>query len=289
MACTLVGELRSKRYRLTPSADQAERAFIVRSDNKSDEGTAAIAACGVSRKDAHPTNSSLLAIEFSAEQDGDAWWKWTVTVRYSKPESDEELNPLNRDPQISYSTESVTVAAVADVDTSTGDPDGAITSSAGEPYDPPPETEIEIQIISITRNEAAAFSVDTFYDYQGAVNSNSFTFGDLTIPVALCKLRSTIGPAQSWVDPDTFVTTNYREVNYTLAINPLGWDITILDAGTYWNDSGDIKKFLDEFSEPYIGLLDGSGGKLTSGSAVFRTFNSKKRLSFVPLSLPSGP
>lgn len=295
MAGTLINELRGRQYGAVLNSNKATRKFQVRSDDQTDDGPDLMdgSVAGLPEYgDAHPKNANLFATRLEAAQDSEAWWLWVITIKYEQPQfnGEEQTPPLSRTARISYETEILMIAAVADRNTTTGAVEDVVGSSAGEPFDPAPEEELEILIINVQRWEAPGFSVATFYDYNGAVNSAAFTWGDQTIGVAEAKLRMRIGPEETYINPADNTTEAYREYNYQIAVSPLGWDLVVLDRGTYYKDGSNIKKFLDDFSEPYVGLLDGSGGALASGGTpVFRTFNTRKRRAFASLSLPAGP
>ena len=286
----LLGEKSGRNYGAAVDGDTASRIFLVRSNNRNDHGTEILFTPGIPLPyDYHPTNPTLRALQLDADQDSGVWWKWTVTVEYTKPEDDEDENPLNRDPEITFATESFMVAVVAEANQSTGNPEGAIANSAGEPLDPPPETEEDILIVNITRNETnEPFSVVQFYNFTNSLNSDSFTFGDATFQPGQVKLRITIGKREEYVDQNQDITY-YRSVSYMIAANPRGWDLDYLDQGSYYKD-GDTEKPFEVEGERTVGLLDGSGGKLADGAmAIFLNKKIKKRVAFSTLNLPAGP
>lgn len=290
---TLIARLKGRTYDVTPDSRTAVRAFVVRSASITEAEPLIISAVGIAYGTPHPNNANIFAREFSAQQDEKVWWKWVVTITYNRPDLEEDSggdineNPLDREPDISYNTESITVAARGEVDSS-GTITKALVNSAKEPYDPPPEEELEILVINIVRWEAPNFSLDQYYDYQNAVNDNSFTFGDKTIDQGEAKIRIRIGPTETYTDPDDNLI-QYRQYEYTLAVSPIGWDIEILDWGTFYLSGGNAISFRDTDNQEF-GLLDGSGGKLGSGaSPVYNKWENKRRVSFAALNLPAGP
>ena len=284
----LLGEDRARKY----ATESRERAFLVKAANQSEYAEDVAAVVPVDYGDAHPRNAGFYAKEINAEQDPGCWWKWIVTVIYARKEGQEdpatnpEDNPLFRDPEITVDTETITIAARGEVDAG-GVLTKAIATSAGEPYDPAPEEEIEILLINITRWELPNFSMAQYFDYQNTVNDASFIFGDYTIEEGHCKIRTRIGKRETHVANDG-TETEFRVYEYSLAVSPLSWDIELLDFGTYYKDGSEVKKFLDEGKE--FGLLDGAGGKLADGAdPEYNKWQNKRRVDFGPLALPSGP
>ena len=293
----LLGEIPGRTFGGTIDSRTAQRKFKVRAQLQSEDGPDIYGAAGVpAYGDAHPKNPFMFATGFDAVQDSKTWWLWIVTVKYETPgredaENNVEDNPLLRLPQINYDTETIMVAALGEVDATTGDVTKAVVTSAGEPYDPPPEEELDILMISITRWETPVFSLSQYRQFQNAVNDAAFTFGDLTIAIGEAKLRIRIGPTENKIMPDES-RLYYRQVDYVIAVNDLGWDLSALDWGTYYIDgSGNKVNFKDDPAEgTEFGLLDGSGGKLSTGAAeFFNTWKNKKRANFAVLALPSGP
>ena len=296
----LKNEMMGRNGGLSKDGSNAKRKFLVIAQSKTEYGPDMVAVAGMpDYNDFHPRFAGLYAKEYSWTQDSKVWWKWIVTVTYKQLEPGDKEdptenpfdNPLDRDPEIGVDTQTIMVAAKGEVDATTGAPTEGITTSAGEPYDPTPEEELEILVVSITRWDLPGFSIQTYKDYQNSVNDASFTFGDLTIEEGQAKVRIRINPKEFWVSPDDGSTIPFRQFDITLAISELTWDLELLDWGTYYIDSGGkIKRFLDDTEPREFGLLDGFGGKLGTGAAeVFNTFKNKKRVDFAPLALPSGP
>lgn len=293
------GENMARRSSISKDNMTATREFTVISTSQTEYGPSIVAVVPVSYKSGHPAYAGLFAMFFDPKQDRKCWWKWTVTVKYVRLESSQNQDPtenpfespLDREPETSVDTQTIMVAARGETD-SGGNLIKAIATSAGEPYDPPPEEELEIQLIFITRWELPSFSMTTYYQYQNAVNLTSFTFGDLTINEGYAKIRIRIGKKEYWVSPDDGTTIPYRQYDYILAVSPLSWDIELLDWGSYYiNGSGQIVRFLDDSDGAReFGLLDGSGGKLALGDpGVYNKWKNKVRVEFSTLSLPTGP
>lgn len=147
-----------------------------------------------------------------------------------------------------------------------------ITTSAGEPFDPPVTITKSRPIIVFTRNEPN-FSVAFKVRYENTVNK---------------LLWSGLQPRQAWlrsiratnhVQKSSTVGVadiHYYRVEYTFALRAETWDLMLLDIGSYyvdWSTGSAIKKAfkVEGTGEPRLGLLDHSnpdepGKKLASDS-----------------------
>lgn len=292
----LYGEDLGRKYSVDKDTREADRQFKVIAETRAEDADDILLVCGVAYGDLHPRAPAIYAKKFSASQDSKVWWKWTVTVKYVKLESENEdpdnnplENPLDRPPDISIDTESIMVAARGEVD-ATGATVKAILTSAGEPFDPVPEEEMEILLISITQWELPSFSMALYYSYQNAVNNAAFNFGDLSIAEGQAKLRIRVGKREYFVAPDDGTVIPFRQFDYVIAVSPLGWDLELLDWGSYYLVDGKQRRFMEDKDKREMGLLDGSGGKLPLASAEhFLNFKNKKRVNFAALNLPTGP
>lgn len=291
---------------LTSDDITSRRTFIVIAESRAESDFDILNATGfpVRYGDLHPRNAGVFALDFSVSQDSKHWNKWTVEVGYKRPEESQDAennpddNPLLRQPDISYDTESVTVAALGERDEN-GQMIKGIVTSAGEPYDPHPEEEIEILLINITSWVLPWFSVRDFFALQNGVNDAAFTFGDATFDEGQAKVRIRFGKTEQYTlkDPDNAPGTvvRYRQRDILLAVNPLGWDLSLLDFGTYYRADGAIRRFIeDEEDAQEMGLLDGQGGRLDDGNpigsnAVFNFWQNRNRVPFGFLNLPAGP
>lgn len=305
-------ETPGRNSQLTASSITSSRTFYVIAESRAESDFDIFGATGMPVRygDRHPRNVGVFALEWSATQDPRHWYKWTVEVGYTRPEENQDSennpddNPLLRMPDISYDTESVTIAATGERDAD-GNVTKGIVTSAGEPYDPHPEEEVEILLINITRWELPFFSVVDFLRLQNGVNDAAFTWGDATFEEGQAKVRIRIGATQqhtlkSPADPNDpndrpGQIVRYRQHDILIAVSPLGWDLRLLDFGTYYNDDGAIKRFIEDGSDAKeMGLLDGAGGKLADGdpigsNAVFNFWKNRTRVPFDFLALPAGP
>ena len=297
---TLIGEMLGESFSVDPAGGDSVRRFIVRAASQVESKILIIAAAGISSNAPHPSNPSIYADKFGAEQDDKAWWKWIVTIDYKSPDDPTNIggedNPLLQAPEIDYNTEEYFYTAIGVVDTDTNILNGEIANSAGESYDPQPPEEIPILVINIQRNEPHDISVTKFYEFSGSVNSDTFFIGDLTIAPGFAKVRISASPTIKYVEATTQDVTLYRTVQYSIKLHPISWDIQLLDEGKYYIDDDGMRVafYTDPVdgtpAEPRLGHLDGAGGELIDGEpVVFNKFENKRRRPFALLSLPSGP
>ena len=290
-----IGEIPGRSSNIDDGKWTTKRSFYVRSRDENDGDVDIITAINfpVQYGDLHPRSPGLYARKFNAKQDSKHWNKWVVEVEYRRADTADtssgalDDNPILRQPDISYDTETIQVAARGEVDQE-GVTIKPMANSAGEPYDPHPEDQLEIMLINITRWGDPFFSLQQFFAVQNSVNSNPFTFGDLVVEARKCKIRLRISKEQRHNAADGSLIL-YRQFDILLAINPLGWDLELLDFGTFYRDASNIKRFIDDTGEE-LGLLDGSGGKLATGTTeVYNFWKSKKTTNFGFLNLPAGP
>jgi hypothetical protein len=146
---------------------------------------------------------------------------WEVRVEYSSTTEDEQENPLERAPEISWSAAPYTRVAWKDNNGK------AIVNSAGQYFDPPLEVDDSRPVLTITRNEAS-FNPSLAIDYQDAVNSDAFLgFSPGQAKVAMIQ-------ASSATENDVF----FWRVTYEFAFRREGWALSVLDQGRYEKVSG---------------------------------------------------
>lgn len=294
---TLIGEQRTRDVDVGADKTTHKRSFKVRATDRTESDRDIVSAVGIGYGVQFPGNPFLYARSFKAKQDTKTWWLWIVTVTYEPYEGESttgeggvlenpEDDPVLRPPQISYYTESVQVAARGEVDAD-GLVTKAIVTSAGEPYDPHPEEELEILYINIRLWRGPTFSVDQYVKASNSVNDAAFTFGDVTFEEGRVKIKSSVGPIENIFLSQRQTQIFYRELNFELAVHPFSWDLSLLDFGTYYLDDGEVKRFADKGME--MGLLDGFGGELGTQAPKFNTWKNRKRFDFGLFNLPKGP
>ncbi len=300
MAITSVKEIIEAEFTLDIDGGDAKREFYVTTDDPSESYVTIWLATGIVYGDGHPNDAGKQMYEVDVRRDPQSELVFRVEFRYQRlgtELTELEVNPLLRAPRISMGGDIEQFTAPGVIDETTGTLVGVFANSAGEPYDPQPVEELDIPWINIVRNEASAISVSLFYSYRNAVNSDVFTFGDLVVPAGFAKVLMSAGETQEWADPATPSNiTFYREITYRIRLHPLSWDINLLDAGSFFFFDSDTRKSFvtdQEPREPFIGLLNGSGGRLDdepgTPDPVYNVFPNRRRLPFSALSLPSGP
>lgn len=161
----------------------------------------------------------------------------------------------------------------------------AIQNSAGEAL-PPVSVPIAIPVLTIARYEST-FSGSTVQTYTNKVNDAAFW--GATAGQVLCSGVS--------AEPITIDGVDLWKVTYVFKFktDTHGWKLRLLDQGTYyWTgavDSSEKRPFAtDDGGTPVIGNLDGSGGKNTTGTPSFVSFNRFDEATF-PSSLddPTAP
>ena len=291
----LIGEKKGRQY----NDQNRTMTFIVRAEQRSEDAEDILAAVPVVPGMWHPKSFGYYADTPDVTQDSVAWWKWIVVWNFKRvvgnedPETNPDSNPLLFEPEISIDFQTIEVDAKGELlDDGTYRP---IANSAGEPYDPHPREELEIMMISIARNEAPAFSLKKLRQFQNGVNATDWDFGDETIESGKAKIRIRVSPKRSKVLELDQQVIQYRRYEYMIAVNPLGWDIELLDWGPSYisgiDEGGNpVSKLFSKTDDKEMGLLDGSGGKLPSdGVAQFLTWQNKERVAFGDLNLPQGP
>lgn len=222
----------------------------------------------------------LRASSFSAERAQRNTGVWRVDVEYSTspPDRDAE-NPLNDPPVISGGTTTVEVPVLNEVDHD-WDQGAILTNSAGQPIDPPPTKKQPVSTLSITRNEPLSSNPRRKApSLTGAVNNSAwgeYKKGEAQI--------AGISYSQEWHYPEQGEPWSYWNVTYSIEGFPGGHQLSIVDKGDYYRENGEEKDFLTAEGNPYVGLLDGNGGK--SGSPVFLEKQIYPEIAFSSLNLP---
>ena len=198
---------------------------------------------------------------------------WEMEVEYSSKQKEdkqegEEENPLDKPPEIDIDFETYqTVAEGALFDEDTQDDDGAavdsqfawtkaLTTSAGEPFDPQPEVDQVRPVLNITYNEAN-LNIRALMFYANRVNSVAW----LGCPPRTWKMG---GPRIHRVQE---AEHRYWTISLTFTFNKQTWDLQILNQGTYFLDAGSDKaSFTDANGERIVGLLAGDGTELAEGA-----------------------
>lgn len=195
-----------------------------------------------------------------AVQDNEDPRVWIVTIEYDE----KDLTPLTAPLDVSWDTTTKRVAMTEDI---FGD---AILNSAGEAFDPPPEEEVYLEKLTITKNLA---TYPDFSAYRGKMNLNTF-YGRAPQTV---KLTSTKGQKQNDGGLE------YYRATFEFVYDPDGWVFAPLDQGYKElgvNDLADevLRQILDVYGHPTTKpwLLDGAGhaqANPTPASAVYLAYD----------------
>lgn len=223
-------------------------------------------------------------------QSANAQWKsredsrnqWEVTVNYSTkgldsdPQQDKQ-DPLDWKPKCSTSSQKTRRPMLFDSEQT------LIASSAGEPYDPVQEKDETKFFIHIVRNVARS-NVAFNATYKDAINLDKFWGNDArTVKVETPGITREMFGANG---------QRYYEETWDFAIEPRGWDLSLVDYGMY-KVVGGVRTLLkddegNQLTSP--ALLDGNGDVLTPGDPPvylpdFKPYLAKR---FSALRLPNS-
>jgi hypothetical protein len=295
MGLTLRGEKPEGRTRnVTKDETTYQRVFVVATDNDH-IGAREVSFCpglpflGYQYNTGYEVDPLVRVISRSAQPVGNSRRVWEVTVNYSSKHDDPEEENTEEEslelepPEVSFdfATRMKVVQRATQILSSTDE--GVIldneylspTTSAGEPFDPPPEIEEHFPVLTITRNERF-LNMEQIREYVNVVNSDNFQGGGpRTVKINGISARKQYKK-----------NLRYWRTTYTLEFNPATWDLQLLDIGSYSLrfvvDPEDIANvttervyFLtdDDPPQPRLGLLDGQGNPLSDGGTpVFRRF-----------------
>ncbi len=293
MGCTLRGERSEGRQRnATKDETTYQRVFVVETDSDH-VGSREVSFCPglpfLNYQYFTETEIDLLArcVSRDAAPVGNHRRLWEVTVKYStkhedpeKEENEEESVELEP-PEVSFDfgTRMKAVQIASQVYDENGvvktNIYGGPTTSAGEPFDPPPEIEEHYPILTVTRNELF-LNTNQIREYINTVNSDVFQGG----PTRTVKCNGISSRKQYKKN------VRYWRTTYSLEFNVNTWDLQLLDIGSFHlefvvnpEDITDVdtqrKYFLtdDEPAQPRLGLLNGAGDRLLDGGTPkFRRF-----------------
>lgn len=304
MGVTLRGERAEGRQR-TASAEEItyQRVFVVESDSDA-VGAREASFCsglpflGHAYQTDNEADPLVRCISRSAAPVDRHRRLWEVTCGYSSKHEDQdpeenndeeeqlELEPPEVTLDYGHRTRAVTGAStlIDDYGAEQQNRFGGATTSAGEPFDPPPEEEVDAPILTISRNELVA-NFQLWNDYSNSVNEDIF----LGAPAR--TVRMAIQARKQYKN-----NLRYWRVSYVMEFNDLTWDLQLLDIGSWYLETGaggviERKYFLteDEPPQPRLGLLNGFGAPLEDGQeAVFRRFKRRKERDFAVLQLQNA-
>lgn len=259
------------------------------------------------RGDYFPGSASIRAYEIEVEQDGKDRLFWNVDVAYrnSTLTSDQEENPLDEDPLVTWDFQAFVEPVTKDAITGK-----LICNSAGDAFDPPLEQDTYRLALEIRQN-MQSFSPSLANDVIGSTNSGNMTICGLPVLAgqALMANRAAQSRRRNGVD--------YWEVATYIMFKADGFTRSVMNAGYRYSDGGNPAKLIDfmEAQNPSIPtasrsrlgtpwfldtngrplFYDEAGGpkKLSAtdlASVVYLPFNTYKRTSWSSLGLPvAGP
>lgn len=300
MSLTLLGEKAEERQR-SASVDEVQyrRVYLVQSDSDS-VGPLQIAFCpgvpllGFPYATSTETDATCLVVDRKVQQVTGSRRLWAVELTYSNKHEDPEENQNEQEqlelepPEVEFSFETYRVPLEGKVKliNSSGIEEvnkfGGATTSAGEPFDPPPEIDASRPVLTVSRNELVFNSVLAI-TYENAVNSDAFLGanpGQVRVQGISARRQYKKG-------------LRYWRVQYQFVYRKETWDLELLDIGTWYleaNAQGTIekKRFVtdDDPPQPRLGLLNGFGvANDAEAPPVFRRFEVYPRLPFANLNI----
>jgi hypothetical protein len=230
-----------------------QRTFQLQTDDPEDDGFDLFMDSGtVELRDPHPMDSGLLCVSIAADEDQGSDFLWQIVCEYSSDQEQEGKqaeNPLERPTDESWDAAEYEEAYEVDV------AGNAVTSSSGEPFDPPLKRDAARSILRIQRNEAT-FDTTVTTAYRNVTNSDVWR----AFAIGTCLMK----PIKAQSAYENGVA--FFRVSYEIHINPDGWTQHPIDrAFSYLDDDGERQPFRDPQGTPLQAptLLNGAGGKLT--------------------------
>lgn len=302
MATTLIGERPQDRERVA-SADEVtyRRVFLVETDDNADGPLQVAFTPGIplmnatykvtrSNGQVAEQDATVRVVNRRCQQVTGNSRLWAVEVQYSSQHGDPQQNETDNEQlefeppamHFGFETKIVPVASLAEpisMDPNKGNNATGAVTSAGEPFDPPPEYETSRPVLTITQNELV---IDPAFirEYQDAINSDVFLGGPpLTVR---CRIES---------DRQYKKGFRYWRTTYNFVFEQDNWDLKVLNRGTYYQDKADnskVKHFVteDDPPQPIFGLLAADGDKLhKADKPTFVILPVYKRKAFARLPL----
>lgn len=263
------------------SRTYSERWQVI-SDDPNTSAVAIRAAAGLPQPgDAHPVDAAAYVKSRSASQDEKTRLRWEVDISYEYSPRDPKESPLDRDPEVEWTSQMFTKSVVKDRN---GE---ACLNSAGDYFDPPLEAEFIRWTANIQFNVA---SVPVWLkQYAGAINNAPIEIdGDSTVAERARIVALSISKRQ--VQNDISFKTVTLSVECRDADDD-SFDLEPIDQGLRIKDE-ETGKLVDILVEDESGterpasaqvLLDGAGKVLANPSpatAFFHHFEVPRRLDF---------
>lgn len=142
----------------------------------------------------------------------------------------EFTNPLLEMPSVKWHSSGREALLTRIYDTITGTLKPC-TASNGEVFDPPPKYIESLATLEITRNEPIGANQPSIAaTYTNAVNSDTF-WG---VAAGYWKIKEIVPERQDRQVPNSPFKFPFLRVSYSFEYNPQGWDIQLLDYGSYY-------------------------------------------------------
>ncbi len=222
-------------------------------------------------------DTDALCIAKEARENSENHYQWEVECHFSSAAGDvdqAEENPLDRPSLRKWTRENFKRPAEVDLDSF------YVVNSAWDPFDPPPELDAHIRVLTITRNETD-FDPQGLEQYSYAINKEDF-FGYTPGQARM----DPIDAEEAWENGTEFWKVTYTIRFRTDRADP--WNLHPLDQGTRYSDGTHQITPYDKAGQPPSRpfLLDGNGNKLAvNTSAVYLNFRVYPTVSFIPLKL----
>lgn len=249
----------------------AVRKFIINSDTPISEATALTYGPAIGSQ--HPNLAGVYCVSKQTSPVRKDLRSWVLVCNYKNIEAQGyNENPLQRPPQISWSTMSYEEDFVRDI------VGRAVLNSAGDYFDPPAKVQRSRWQVNYVRN--VAFIPFWVLNYSDSINSDQFLLDGVPI-LRNCAFLESIQISPYKVENNV----GYRELTLSFVLQGYSWQPMILDQGLYERDINGNRKRIRINGEPVTEpvLLDGYGGVLANPrpeNAVFLPFKAYKELPF---------
>lgn len=220
--------------------------------------------------------STLLAVDHDVKQLPDSPFIWKLTVRYSTDAIDpskQQLDPLDRPPEVQWGGEDQTVTVWKDAN---GDP---ILNTAGDPFEKGIDTTKRVRTLVITRNEASydAVAMQIYENRTNSVECFGFAVGEV--------LSKSITGSSQYEAGERF-----WKVQYSFRCREGGWKRVLLNQGLRYIDpgTGDLVGATEASGSPAARpvLLSITGTKLDPGDEpVYIEIDEFREIDFNDLNL----
>lgn len=213
----------------------------------------------------HPSIGLIRVSSIDAELAGDSLRHYKVTVEYSQKEQiDKPDNPLEREPEISWSYAEASEPFFRD----RSNPPKPVTNSAGDPFENYLEKESGVLTCTVVRNELE-YNPAALDEYSHAVNLNYVTIDGIRFDPGTLKISpiTAVKTKETYNDADGVpVTVTFYKRTYVFKAKHEGWDNKVLDIGLNEKVGDEVKGFqikpiLDKINKPVSKPwpLDGEG------------------------------